>query len=122
MLCGFLVQSGFQFSDGGQIVTPPTKELDDFDRRSEVRQWIDLEDFEGLHTPNASIGILLEQGIEHLAGLIAILGEDISLPYFVGSLAACEWGLIKGDMTNEIKRVKAQTNLLSEFLQKYPTT
>ncbi len=85
-------------------------------------QWIDLEDFERLHTLNTSIGIFLKQGIEHRAGLLAILRKDVALPYVFGPLAAGTGGPIKSDMTNEIKRVEPQTNLLSEFLQKYPTT
>jgi hypothetical protein len=45
---GFLIEGGFQFSDGGEVGRLAAEQRDDLDRRAEGGQRIDLEDLERL--------------------------------------------------------------------------
>ena len=76
---GFLVERDFEFPDGGEVVCLAAEEIDDFDWRAERSEWIDFQDFERLDAPDAAVGILVEQRVEHGARLLAVLGEDVAL-------------------------------------------
>ena len=54
---------------------------------------------------DAAVGVLVEQGLEHGAGLVAVLGEDVALLHLVGALAARERRLVEGDVADEVEGV-----------------
>ena len=120
-LGSFLIEGRFEFSDSGQIVILSPEQIDDFDGRSKVRQWIDFKDFERLQTLNAAIGILVEQRFEHSPDACAILGKDMPLLDLVGSLTAREWWLVKCNMADEVKGVIVSPHLLRKLIQKHAT-
>lgn len=54
----------------------------------------------------ADIGIAVEQGLEHGAGFLAVLAEDILGQNFRGALLAGERRLALGDVANEVEGIE----------------
>ena len=95
------VELGFELAHGGDDTGRLTAEsADDFDRRAKLVQGLDLEDVDVLDRSDALVGVLVEQGVEHGPGLLAVLGEVVLLPDLVGSLLASQRRLIVGDMAD----------------------
>ena len=65
---GFLIERGFEFADGGEVLLLAAEELDDFDRCAERGERIDLEDFQRLDARDAAVGVLVEQSVRARRG------------------------------------------------------
>jgi hypothetical protein len=61
--------------------------------------------------------ILLQECIQHGAGLRTVLGEHIALADAVGALAAGQRRPVEGHMTDEVEGVEVFADFLSERIQ-----
>ena len=59
----FLIECGFEFADGGEVLCLAAEEFDDLDRRAERGERIDFENFQRLDAPDAAVGVFVEQRI-----------------------------------------------------------
>ena len=64
-----------------------------------------------------AVGVLLQQRIEHGAGFVAVLAEDVALLHLLGALLARERRLVEGDVADEVEGVVVAPDLLGEFVE-----
>ena len=69
---------------------------------------------------DAGVGVLVEQGVEDGAGLVAVLGEDVALPDVARAFAPGERRLVEGDVADEIEGVVVAADLLGQFVEEDP--
>lgn len=66
MISSCLIDFLFQFRKCLHILLLAAKQIDDFSRRAELVEGINLEDFDILYVLNTFISISFQQGFEHL--------------------------------------------------------
>src|SRR5690606_984950 len=108
---------GFESGDGGEVAGFAAEEFHDLDGGAEAGERIDLEDVERLDAAQAAVGVFLEEGFEHGAGLVAVVGEDVAFFHAVGALAAGERRLVVGDVADEVEGVEVGADLRGEFVE-----
>ena len=68
---------------------------------------------------DALVGVLVEQGVEHRARLVAVLGEVVALADVVGALLARERRLVEGDVADQVERVEVAADASSQRLEQH---
>ena len=112
-----LIQFGLQFVDGLLEVAAGAELLDELQRRAHRGERRDLQDVRVVEVEYAFVLILLQQGLQHGAGLGAVLGEDVALADVVGTLAAGERRPVEGDVADQVEGVEILAHLLGQGLQ-----
>ena len=108
----------FQFLHGLLVVGLAAEDLvDDLDGGSDPVEGLELEDLRGFQAGDAFVGVFVEQGFEHGVGLVAVLGEVVTLLDLVGALAPGERGLAEGDVGDEIEVAVVPPDLGGEIVQ-----
>ena len=103
--------------EGREVVGFAAEQVDDFHRRAKGGERIDLEDVERLEALEAGIGILVEQGFEHGAGLVAVAGEDVATAHLGHALAAGARRPVKGHVADQVEGIVVGTDLLGQFVK-----
>ncbi len=57
--------------------------------------------------------------MQHVAGLLAVLGEHMALLDAFGTFAPREWRLVERDMADQIEGVVVATHLFGQLIQKH---
>jgi hypothetical protein len=78
----------------------------------------DPEDLRIVQVGDAVVLVFLEDGLQHGAGLIAVLGEDVSLADIVGPLPAGEGRPVEGYVADEIEWIQVSSHLFGQRFQK----
>ena len=98
----------------------PAEGSHQFDRRAEAVERWDLQNVDVVEIEHSLVGVLVEQRVEHGAGLTRVSVEHVPLLDAVGSLAAGQRLGVKGDVTDEIKGVQILAQLLDDHSQREP--
>src|SRR5262249_54015980 len=96
----FLVEFCFELFDRGQVFLLSTEEVHDLQRRSESAQWVDLQDFQRLHTLETTISIFVEKSVQHGPRFLTIFCKNISFLNVVSAFTARQWRLVEDYVTN----------------------
>ncbi len=76
---GVLVELGLELAYGFGVLGAAAEALDEFGGGAESGDRVDLEHGDVLDGVDALIGVLVEQRVQHSAGGVAVLGENVAL-------------------------------------------
>jgi hypothetical protein len=94
-----------------------TERRDQFDRGAHpIDRW-DLEDTRITEVDEAVVLVLLQKGVEHRLGLLAVLAKDVPLPNIVGPLVARQGRPPVGDVADQVERVEVGIDLLGQRVE-----
>ncbi len=77
----------------------------------------DLQDARIVEVGDAFVLVFLEQGFEHGAGLLAVLGEDVALADILGPLAPGERRLVEGHVADQVEGVEVLAHFLGQRIE-----
>src|SRR5690554_3058950 len=113
---GSAIEGRFQFLHGFQESGLSAKGADDLARRADAVERVEGENLDVFDALDAGIGVLVEQGVEYGASLLAVAGEDIALANLLGALLARQRGAVEGDMADEVEGVEGLAGFFADFL------
>ena len=89
-----------------------------FERRAEAVDRRNPEHVGVVEVEHALVGVLVEQRIEHRAGLLSVLREHIAFLDVVGPLAASQWFGVERHVADEIEGIEVLAQLLDQHGQR----
>ena len=92
---------------------------DELDRGAEVGERLDAEDPDVLDGAEALVGVLVEQRVEHGAGLVAVLGEHVALRTFSARSRRVSGGRSKATWQIRSKGSRSLPDLRPERLEQH---
>ena len=103
--------------DGFLEAVSSAEGLEKFDRSTHGVKGGDLQNTRVVKVGDAFILVFLEQGFEHGAGLLAVLGEDVALADILRPLAPGERRLVEGHVADEIEGVEVLAHFLGQRIE-----
>lgn len=119
-LSGPLVEGGLEFVHGLFKAGTSTKRFEQFDRRTHGIELRNLENLRIVQAGDAFVLILLEQGFQYGAGLLAVLGEDIPLADIVRPFPSRQRRLIEGHMADEVEGIEIFPHFIGQWFEQQP--
>src|SRR5690606_31666875 len=92
-----------------------TKRLDQLDGRTNLAEGIQLQDLDVLDVLDARVGVLVQQGLQHLASGTRVFGKVVALFHLLGALSTSQRRLVEGDMADEVEGVERLSALGLHF-------
>ncbi len=111
------VESGLEFVDGLLKAVSSAEFLEKFNRSTHGVKRGDLQDARIVKVSDAFVLVFLEQGFEHGAGLLAVLGEDIALADILRPLTPGERRLVEGHVADEVEGVEVLAHFLGQRIE-----
>ena len=105
--------------DGLDIGVFAAELLDDLHRRAVLVDGANFQDGDVFDVVHALVGELVEQGIQHLVCGLAVLGEVVSLAHVVRTFTPGEWGLVEGDVANQIEGREVFADFVAQGIEEH---
>src|SRR5664280_2529684 len=116
---GGLVDLGGQVVDSFQIALAATECLHNLNRGTDLSEGLELQDLDLAKVFESLVGVLIQERVEHSAGLIAVFREDIPLLDVAHAFLTSQWRLIECNVADQVERAQIITCTLGQRLEQY---
>jgi hypothetical protein len=94
------------FAQRGEVLVSASEASYELDGGSKFGERVELDHLDGAERTGALVGVLVEQGGDDLAGLVAVLGGYVALADVLDPLPAGEGRLVEGHVADQVERVE----------------